>query len=130
MSEALTFLLVEDEPLILLDLEFAVEDSGHHFVSASCLAQALNHLAECRIDVAILDVNLGRGQTCVPVADELQQMEIPFVLHSGDLDRRNETINKLGAVVIAKPAAAEMVVARALAERLRRQPQPNRQRLD
>jgi DNA-binding response OmpR family regulator len=130
VNEPLTLLLVEDEPLILLDLEYAVEDSGHHFVSASCVAQALSHLAECTIDLAILDVNLGHGQTCVPVADELQQREIPFVLHSGDLDRRNETINKLGAVVIAKPAAAEKVVERALAEWRRRQRHRTRQALD
>jgi DNA-binding response OmpR family regulator len=119
VTAPLTILLVEDEPLILLDLEFAVEDSGHQFVSAGCVAQALGYLNDCAIDLAILDVNLGRGTTCVPVAEELRRRGIAYVLHSGDLDRRNETIRKLGATVIAKPASAEQVVAGALAERAR-----------
>lgn len=118
MGHPLTILLLEDEPLILLDLEFAVEDCGHHFVSASCVAQGLDFLtkAEAGIDVAILDVNLGRGETCQPVANDLRRRRIPFILHSGDLDRRNETIRGLGARVIGKPASSERVVDEALKE--------------
>lgn len=122
--KALTILLVEDEPLILLDLEFAVEDSGNQFISAGCVAQALGFIAECSIDVAILDVNLGRSETCMPVADELKRRAIPYILHSGDLDRRDEAIRKLGARVIAKPAASSRVVAEAIAEQGTRGSQP------
>lgn len=116
MREELTILLVEDEPLILLDLEFAVEDRGDQFVSATTVAQALDVLARCRIDLAVLDVNLGHGQTSAPVAQELIRRAIPFVLHSGDLDRRNETIRTMGARVIAKPAASAHVVSEAVGE--------------
>lgn len=114
----LTILLVEDEPLILLDLEFAIEERGAQFVSTSSVPQALDAIerADPPIDVAILDVNLGRGQTCVPVADDLRRRGIPFILHSGDLDRRDETIRILGARIIAKPASSERVVAEAIAE--------------
>ncbi len=113
-----TILLVEDEPLILLDLEFAIEDIGSQFVSTSSVAQALAAIerADPPIGVAILDVNLGRGQTCEPVADELRRRGIPFILHSGDLDRRDETIRRLGARIIAKPTSAERVVDEAFAE--------------
>lgn len=116
MGKPLTILLLEDEPLILLDLEFAVEDCGHHFVSATCVAQGLDFLVDTDVDVAILDVSLGRGETCVPVADDLRRRGIPFIIHSGDLDRRNETIRGLGARVIGKPASSERVVAEALKE--------------
>lgn len=110
-------LLVEDEPLILLDLEFAVEDAGCSFASAGCVAQALDFLErEDTIDVAILDVSLARGETCVPIAKELKSRQIPFILHSGDLDRRNETIRSLEARLVAKPASSERVVAEAIAE--------------
>ena len=110
-------LLVEDEPLILLDLEFAVEDAGCGYASAGCVAQALDHLeTDETIDVAILDVSLARGETCVPVANELKKRGIPFILHSGDLDRRNETIRSLGARLVAKPASSERVVAEAISE--------------
>lgn len=116
VGQPLTILLLEDEPLILLDLEFAVEDYGHNFVSATCTAQGLDFLADTHIDVAILDVSLGKGETCVPVADALRTRGIPFIIHSGDLDRRNETIRGLGARVIGKPAASDRVVAEALKE--------------
>ena len=110
-------LLVEDEPLILLDLEFAVEDAGSAFASAGCVAQALDHLDNVsEIDVAILDVSLSRGETCAPIAEELKKRGIPFILHSGDLDRRDETIRSLGARLIAKPAISERVVAAAIDE--------------
>lgn len=120
-AEGITFLLLEDEPLILLDLEFAVEDIGGQFVSATHSAQALDYLArgDPAIDVAIIDVNLGRGETCEPVAEELQMRGIPFIIHSGDLDRRNETIRRLGARVVAKPANSQRVVETSL-EELRR----------
>lgn len=118
MAHALVFLLLEDEPLILLDLEFAVEDAGGQFVSTGCPAQALEFLAAANpaIDLAILDVNLGRGMTCEPVARELKARGVPFILHSGDLDRRNETIRNIGARVVAKPASTERVIAEAIAE--------------
>lgn len=117
MAHPRCILLVEDEPLILLDLEFAVEDSGCNFASAGCVAQALDYLeTDDTIDVAILDVSLARGETCVPVAKELKRRGIPFILHSGDLDRRNETIRSLGARLVAKPASSERVVAEAIAE--------------
>lgn len=124
MSEPLVFLLLEDEPLILLDLEFAVEDAGGQFVSTACPAQALAFIAAAdpAIDLAILDVNLGRGETCEAVARELQARGIPFILHSGDLDRRNETIRTIGARVVAKPASTGRVVAEAVAELRQRDP--------
>lgn len=117
MTAPRCILLVEDEPMILLDLEFAVEDAGCTFASAGCVAQALDHLErECTIDVAILDVSLARGETCAPIANELKRRGIPFILHSGDLDRRNEMIRSLDARLVAKPATSERVVATAIEE--------------
>lgn len=116
VGQPLTILLLEDEPLILLDLEFAVEDCGHHFLSATCVDQGLDYLADTDVDVAILDVSLGNGETCTPVADDLRRRGIPFIIHSGDLDRRDETICRLNARVIGKPASSERVVAEALKE--------------
>ena len=112
-----TILLLEDEPLILMDLEFAVEDCGCTAVNAATAQEALDHLASehQRISAAVLDVSLGRGDTCFAVARELERLGIPFILHSGDLDRHNETVRDLGAQVIAKPAPADLVIATALA---------------
>jgi DNA-binding NtrC family response regulator len=110
-----TILLLEDEPLILMDLEFAAEEAGCLPLCASAVSQALRMLgSDRRIDVAILDVSLKDDETCLPVAHALQERGIPFLLHSGDLDRTDEKVRELDAVLIAKPASADRVVETAL----------------
>lgn len=109
-----TILLLDDEPLILMDLESAARDRGCAAVSARNCDRALSLLAQGGVDVAVLDVSLGRGQTCLPVAQDLTRRGIPYILHSGDLDWHEEPIRKLDAELIAKPAPAELVIARAI----------------
>ena len=112
-----TILLVEDEPLILMDLQFAAEDKGFEVLLAGTIEEALAAIAEHgeAITVAVLDVSLGAGTTCFPVAKKLAGLAIPFILHSGDLDRHDENVRNLDAQLIAKPAPADMVIASALA---------------
>ena len=116
MSEARTILLVEDEPLILLDLEFAAEDAGLTCLPAPNLAEALAFVESHgdRIDVAVLDVSLTGNDNCLPVARALDERGVAYVIHSGDLDRQNETIRSLDAPRIAKPASSDRVVEIAL----------------
>lgn len=105
-------LLLEDEPIILMDLEFAVEDIGLRAICATSVAEALVLLETTQgLIAAVLDVSLARGQTCVPVARELERMGVPFLLHSGDLNRDDETVRRLGVRHISKPANADQVIA-------------------
>lgn len=116
MAKTVTILLLEDEPLILMDLEFAAEDRGLTPVSATSPEAALEVLSsgDCHIDCAVLDVTLGKNKTCFPVARELQKMGIPYILHSGDLDRHNERIRDLDAMLVAKPAPSDLVIETAV----------------
>jgi hypothetical protein len=41
-------------------------------------------------------------------------MGIPYVLHTGDLDRMDEAVRSLGGTLVPKPTPAAVVVARAL----------------
>jgi DNA-binding response OmpR family regulator len=107
-------LMLEDEPLILMDLEFAAEDAGARPLCASSVREALSILQAETVDSAILDVTLKDGETCVPVARALDERGIPYLLHSGDLDRHDETVRGLRAELVAKPASAAGVIARAL----------------
>ncbi|OYW46265.1 MAG: hypothetical protein B7Z36_04985 [Novosphingobium sp. 12-63-9] len=107
-------LVLDDEPLILLDLEFAVEDAGCVPVTAMALSEALSIVEGGPIAAAILDVSLGHGQTCEPVAKALAAMGVPYVLHTGDLDRMDEEVRNLGGVLVPKPTPASVVVARVL----------------
>jgi DNA-binding NtrC family response regulator len=114
-------LLLEDEPLILMDLEIAAEDAGCIPLCASSVAQAMKLIGPDQpVDVAVLDVSLKDNETCLPVARALQNRGIPFLLHSGDLDRKDETVRELDAELIAKPASAERVIDAAM--RLMREP--------
>jgi len=111
----MNILLLEDEPLILMDLEFAAEDAGCRALCASSVGEALNLLDEVKpVDAAVLDVTLKDGETCAPVARALKDRGIPYLLHSGDLDRHNELVRDLEAELVAKPASARRVIALAM----------------
>ena len=116
MSEARTILLADDEPLILMDLEFAAEDAGLKCLPAPNLSEALAFVESHgdQLDVAVLDVSLTGNDNCLPIARELDPRGIPYVIHSGDLDRQNEVIHSLKAPRIAKPSSSDRVVEVAL----------------
>ena len=105
-------LILEDEPFIAMDLQLAFEDAGAEAaVTVSC-DEAFAALAYRAIDGAVLDVNLGHGETCEPIAVELRKRRIPFLLHTGDLDRAGEALRDLEAPIMAKPSGSDDVVAR------------------
>jgi DNA-binding response OmpR family regulator len=104
------FLILEDEPLIAMDLKFAFEDAGAGAVTAATCDQAIEAMNDNDFSAAILDVNLGRGETCAQAAAALKKLGIPFVLHTGDLDRTGEFLRELNAPVLSKPRGADDVV--------------------
>lgn len=106
-----TVLVLEDEPLIALDLKFGLETGGAHVRCAYTLEQGLALLESEAVDAAVLDVNLGRDTTCAPMAERLKERGIPFILHSGDLDRHGELISSLEAKIVPKPAHHREVIA-------------------
>ncbi len=115
MSGSCRILLLDDEPLILMDLEFAAEDQDCLPLTATNVREALKHIeAQGGVSCAVLDVTLRDGETCVPVARELEKRDIPYLLHSGDLNRQEGTLAALNARLIAKPACSKHVVETAL----------------
>ncbi|MGR3466289.1 MAG: response regulator [Shimia sp.] len=107
-------LVLEDEPMIQMDLAFALEDEGARVLCAGSVREALERIEADRPHVAILDVNLGRGETCKPVADHLVALAVPFLLHSGDLNRQGELVASLGTEIVPKPTPSHVVARRAL----------------
>lgn len=114
MSGNCLILLVEDEPLILMDLELAARDQGCEVICATSGGDALRAIGREPISVAVLDVSLKSGETCEAVARDLERHGIPYLLHSGDLDRQDETVQRLGAQLFPKPSNAEQVIAAAV----------------
>ncbi len=77
-------LVVEDEYLIAVSLQDALENAGAVVVGpAPSVDKAIKQIeSDPHIDAAILDVNLG-GMLAYPVADMLVAKNIPFVFTSG-----------------------------------------------
>ncbi|GMN03118.1 response regulator [Erythrobacter sp. MTPC3] len=128
MSNQITLLIVEDEPLIMMDLQFSAEDRDCRVLSACNCEQALQHLADnSAIHAAVLDVSLGKTETCLPIARELDRQGIPFILHSGDLNRHEERIRTLDAPLLAKPMPSGEVIEAAIERGDEAKGQPLRQ---
>lgn len=82
--EGKRILVVEDEPLIGIMLTDILESMGCVVLGpAYDVRQAMNYLDIDRIDCAVLDVNLGAGQTSAPIADALEERKIPFMFATG-----------------------------------------------
>jgi DNA-binding response OmpR family regulator len=83
MSEPLSVLIVEDEPLIAMMIEDLVDLLGHRVAgTADATATALPLVDADDFDVAILDVNLRDGPSW-PVADALAAKGKRFLLSTG-----------------------------------------------
>lgn len=83
MLQGCSILVVEDEMMVLLNIEYMLKDHGFtRIASAATVEEALAVLKTQSFDAAIVDVNLD-GKTCHPVADELSARSIPFVVSTG-----------------------------------------------
>lgn len=108
LSHIRRILVLEDEALILLDLEQTLMDAGVETVLvAATNADALTIVDGAVLDAAILDVNLGRGESSYNVARRLQQKGVPFLFSSGT-DGVSEGFENVPLVL--KPFTSDQVV--------------------
>ncbi|GLK42403.1 MULTISPECIES: response regulator [Novosphingobium] len=76
-------LVVEDEPLVAMELIMEIEDGGCVAIGpATSCEQALAMIREAGPDLALLDGNLN-GEKIDPVADALAARDTPFAFVSG-----------------------------------------------
>ncbi len=113
-------LVLEDEGLIMLTITDVLEGLGCEIVAAEARAdKALDAVGRTPIDAALLDVNLGEGETSYAVANALAARGIPFAFLTGygsvSLGPEHET-----RPVLAKPVddrRLEEMMTRLLAPR-------------
>lgn len=113
--EGFAILLVEDEPLIALDLAITLEDAGAVVIgpcanvdeALSIITQKADHPT---LSGAVLDVDLG-DETSIPIARELQVQGIPFVFHTGMDLKKADMLREFDAPIIAKPSTPATLVA-------------------
>ena len=70
----LNILIVEDEPLIAMDMEMMVEDAGHTVVAeAASLYDAQNLEDDLEPNIAFVDIQLAKNTSGLDVSELIQQ---------------------------------------------------------
>jgi CheY-like chemotaxis protein len=77
-----SILVVEDEPLIALDIVDCFQKAGASVLSAPNLHDGLRLAGHPDLSAAVLDFGLSDGEGAA-LCERLTQRGIPFVLHSG-----------------------------------------------
>ena len=103
-------LVVEDEPIVALELAHCLREAGFSVIGPSrSAAQALELLDSFGCDAAVLDINLG-DETSEPVARELIRLGKPFVTVSG-YSRDQRPAIFVGTPAFDKPVRSELLIA-------------------
>jgi DNA-binding response OmpR family regulator len=100
-----TVLIVEDEPLIALDVAEEVSAHGASPVIANTACDALAALSRSKFAAAIVDHRLGH-EDASEVIRRLEKLQIPFVIHSG----YDEVGASTNAPVVQKPAIRQHLI--------------------
>ena len=109
-------LILEDDPLLALDLEDFLTELGAKVVGpVSSVEQALQAI-DADIDGAVLDLNL-RGVYSYPVIEALVKAGTPLVVCSGYAELPDTRTDLAGVVLLPKPCDLRVLQAR-LAEQI------------
>ena len=102
-------LIVEDEPMIALDLEDMLADADFEIAGVvSTLEAALRFIENHAFDAAILDANLG-GASAAPAAAALAARSLPYVVLSGYSSAQHPVALR-EAVLLTKPVDPVLVI--------------------
>lgn len=100
-------LVIEDEPLIAIDVAQAFEDAGATVVVTRTLAAALVAVEDNAISAAIVDHALGDGDSS-EICQRLNERSVPFVTYSGFAHLDGACAD---ATHVNKPASPSVLVA-------------------
>jgi DNA-binding response OmpR family regulator len=101
-----TILVVEDEPLIALDIVEGFRAAGASVHTAHSLRDGLRLVDRLDLSAAVLDFGLGDGEGTV-LCERLGDRGVPYILHTGyaNVPRTCES-----GIVIHKPAPPQQLV--------------------
>ena len=102
-------LVVEDEPLIALDVAKALRTAGARVVSAGFVESGLYTTEHPALSAAVIDLHLGSGDGTI-ICRRLRRLGVPFIVHTGypAVDINNEWPD---VPIIKKPARGDQIVA-------------------
>ena len=106
-------LIIEDEPLIALDLQNLVEDLGHRVVDvARTHREALSAIEQHRPGLILADIQLADGSSGLEAVNEiLESIEVPVIFITAYPERFLTGAPPEPAFLIAKPFTIEQVRA-------------------
>jgi DNA-binding response OmpR family regulator len=79
-------LVVEDEYLIAMELKRWLQEAGVEVLGpVPSVERALDLIEDERLDAAVLDINLGDGDTSFPIADRLEVLKVPYLFATGEV---------------------------------------------
>ena len=102
-------LVVEDEPVVALEVHQALRDAGAKVIAAGYVESGLYTAEHPNLSAAVVDLGLGDGNGTT-VCRRLRHLGVPFVVHTG-YPAMLTTGEWPDVPVIKKPARGEQIVA-------------------
>ncbi|CAN7620373.1 response regulator [Devosia sp. LjRoot3] len=98
-------MLLEDEPLIAMEVEFGLREAGFDVDIVATCAEAIEWLEVCCPDAVIVDIVLRDGP-CHAVVERLAADHIAFIVHSADLPAMHAGTPFEHGIWVNKPTAS------------------------
>lgn len=115
MEMAVALLVVEDEPLILLAIQDALEDGGYTVITAGSGQEAMEILESRRNEISgmITDIRLGSGPDGWKLARHARELKpnMPVVYATGDSAHEWPSQGVPKSLLMQKPYAAAQAVS-------------------
>jgi CheY-like chemotaxis protein len=105
----ISVLIVEDEPLVALDLHDTLRKAGASIIASTTIEDALKLISYADITVALLDINLS-GTNCSTACEALELRSIPFIFHTAHVPDQIKQAWPF-VPVIMKPADNDRIVS-------------------
>ena len=102
-----SILVVEDEPLIKLELTDLFESAGAQVIAVSTCQQGLTAIGRQQVSAALLDYVLLEGNVA-SLCRHLAERRVPFMFYTGYLDLEQSYPR---SIIIHKPAGNEVLLA-------------------
>jgi DNA-binding response OmpR family regulator len=101
-------LVVEDEPLVALDIADAFKGAGAEVLIARTLGDAMHQAETQDFTAAVIDHVLHDGLTTSDVCAKLKERNIPFIVYSGFSKLQGACAD---GELVHKPATPTMLLA-------------------
>lgn len=112
MSDNLKILIVDDEVLVGMALADELSERGYAIAGPySTVEAASKALNRDRPDIALLDVNLGKGRTSYDLAETLTKAGTPLIFLTGYSELCPDQNKFPSAGVLSKPVVMDHAVA-------------------